>query len=328
MMRGARGASLMSATEDNSLIDQRTGMRVPATWLTMCASAALALLLAGCIALAIGATPARIGFAVFTMIFAAAVLATALVRLGRNGAARAASGAVERGAGGQLDTEVDRTAELSELSHHLIRVSEEEKARLARELHDTLGSNLTAINMDLNWINKRLPPERPELRERLQRSLHLLAETVELKHEVIEGLRPSNLDNLGLAHAMRSHCREFTRRTGLPCEVQVDEDFDDLDPNWAIALYRIAQESLTNVTRHAAASSVSLHLVRETAGIRLRIIDDGRGMPAGTASSRISHGVLGMRERMRQVGGSVTFGSADPGTVVDAFIPVSTPQGN
>ena len=87
----------------------------------------------------------------------------------------------------------------------------------------------------------------PELRERLQRSLQMLAETVELKHEVIEGLRPSHLDNLGLAYAMRSHCREFTRRSGVPCEVTVEEDFDDLDPAWSIALYRIAQEALTNV---------------------------------------------------------------------------------
>ena len=147
-----------------------------------------------------------------------------------------------------------RTAELTELSQHLIRVSEEEKAKLARELHDTLGSNLTAINMDLNWIQRRLPEGSREVRERLQRVLQMLAETVELKHEVIEGLRPSHLDNLGLAFAMRSHCREFTRRTGLPCDVDVHEDFDDLDPAWSIALYRIAQEALTNITKHAQAT--------------------------------------------------------------------------
>ena len=90
-----------------------------------------------------------------------------------------------------------RTAELTELSQHLLRVSEEEKAKLARELHDTLGSNLTAINMDLNWIQRRLPEGTREIKERLQRVLQMLTETVELKHEVIEGLRPSHLDNLG-----------------------------------------------------------------------------------------------------------------------------------
>src|SRR6185436_9369375 len=157
-----------------------------------------------------------------------------------------------------------RTAELTELSQHLIRVSEEEKAKLARELHDTLGSNLTAINMDLNWMQRRLPEgTRDEVKERLQRVMQMLTETVELKHEVIEGLRPSHLDNLGLAFAMRSHCREFTRRTGLPCDIEVEEDFDDLDPAWSIAFYRIVQEALTNITKHAQATQVRITLARE-----------------------------------------------------------------
>ncbi len=265
-----------------------------------------------------------VGIAVFTTVLTVGVLIGLQTLLRRYVAARArAEGALVE-ANQQLNRQVEeRTAELSELSQHLISVSEEEKARIARELHDTLGSNLTAINMDLNWINKRLPAEQPELRERLQRSLQMLSDTVELKHEVIEGLRPSHLDNLGLAYAMRTHCREFTRRTGVPCDVQVNEDFDDLDPSWSIALYRIAQEALTNVTRHACAQSVQVHLSRSEDGIRLRIIDDGAGIPEGAVSRAKSHGLVGMRERMRQIGGAIRFGT-DPvrgGTVVDAFIP-------
>lgn len=216
-----------------------------------------------------------------------------------------------------------RTAELTELSQHLIRVSEEEKAKLARELHDTLGSNLTAINMDLNWIQRRLPEGVREVRERLQRVLQMLAETVELKHEVIEGLRPSHLDNLGLAFAMRSHCREFTRRTGLPCEVDVQEDFDDLDPSWSIAFYRIAQEALTNITKHAQATRVRIALIREGEGVRLRIMDDGIGLADESLSKPKSHGVVGMRERMRQMGGrfAIHRPPSGKGTVVEAFIP-------
>jgi signal transduction histidine kinase len=223
------------------------------------------------------------------------------------------------------ETVEQRTAELTELSQHLIRVSEEEKAKLARELHDTLGSNLTAINMDLNWIQRRLPEGAREVKERLQRALKMLGETVELKHEVIEGLRPSHLDNLGLAFAMRSHCREFTRRTGLPCEVDVQEDFDDLDPAWSIAFYRIAQESLTNIAKHAQASKVRIVLAREDGGIRLRIIDDGVGVAEESLSKPKSHGVVGMRERMRQMGGRFQIRKPDegPGTLVEAFIPAT-----
>jgi signal transduction histidine kinase len=151
----------------------------------------------------------------------------------------------------------------------------------------------------------------------------MLTETVELKHEVIEGLRPSHLDNLGLAFAMRSHCREFTRRTGLPCEVDVQEDFDDLDPAWSIAFYRIAQESLTNITKHAQASRVRIALTREAGGIRLRITDDGIGLADESLGKPKSHGVVGMRERMRQMGGKfqIRRPEAGPGTVVEAFIP-------
>jgi signal transduction histidine kinase len=218
-----------------------------------------------------------------------------------------------------------RTAELTELSQHLLRVSEEEKAKLARELHDTLGSNLTAINMDLNWIQRRLPEGTREVKDRLQRVLQMLTETVELKHEVIEGLRPSHLDNLGLAFAMKSHCREFTRRTGLPCEVEVQEDFDDLDPAWSIAFYRIAQESLTNITKHAQASRVRIALTREQGGIRLRIVDDGVGVAEESLSKPKSHGIVGMRERMRQMGGTFQIRRPEEGTgtVVEAFIPAA-----
>jgi signal transduction histidine kinase len=230
------------------------------------------------------------------------------------------------GANQVLNEQVEqRTAELTELSQHLIRVSEEEKAKLARELHDTLGSNLTAINMDLNWIQRRLPDGTREIKERLQRALKMLTETVELKHEVIEGLRPSHLDNLGLAFAMRSHCREFTRRTGLPCDVDVQEDFDDLDPAWSIAFYRIAQESLTNIAKHAQATKVRVILAREDGGIRLRIIDDGVGVAEESLSKPKSHGIVGMRERMRQMGGRFQIRKPEEGTgtIVEAFIPAT-----
>jgi signal transduction histidine kinase len=247
-----------------------------------------------------------------------------LLRLVRSQiAANAETAEALRLADQRIDAQVEaRTAELTALSQHLLRTSEEEKSRIARELHGTLGSNLTAINMDLNWIGKRLP-DAPELRDRLQRALKMLTDTVEMKHEMIEGLRPSHLDNLGLGFAVRSHCREFTQRTGLPCEVMVQEDFDEIDPAWSIALYRVMQEALVNVARHARAHSVQVRLQREVAGLRLRVLDDGAGIPAEMVTRASSLGLAGMRERMRQVGGSVHFSGnpSNAGTIVDAFIP-------
>ena len=213
-----------------------------------------------------------------------------------------------------------RAAELTELSRHLFQVAEQEKAELARELHDTFGSNLTAINMDLNWIAKRLPPERSELRERLQRALGMLSETVRSTQEVIDRLRPSQLDNLGLAVALRSHCRELAQRIGCSCEFEATEDFETLDRMHSIALYRVAQEALANAEKHAQASSIQVDLRREDNGIRLRIWDDGVGLPDELNTG--SHGMAAMRERIEALGGTLTVtGARERGTQVDAFIP-------
>jgi signal transduction histidine kinase len=122
---------------------------------------------------------------------------------------------------------------------------------------------------------------------------------------------------------MRSHCREFTRRTGLPCDIEVHEDFDDLDPSWSIAFYRIAQEALTNIAKHAQATHVKITLAREPDGVRLRIADDGVGLTDEALAKPKSHGVVGMRERVREMGGTFAIRrpSSGRGTVVEAFIP-------
>jgi signal transduction histidine kinase len=213
-----------------------------------------------------------------------------------------------------------RAAELTQLSRHLIRVAEEEKAQLARELHDTFGSNLTAINMDLNWIAKRLPPDRSELREKLQRALHMLRETVRSTQEVIDRLRPSQLDNLGLAVALQSHCSDLAQRVSCTCEFEATEDFETLDRMHSIALYRVAQEALENAEKHAHASTIQVDLRREENGIRLRIWDDGVGLP--DEMNTASHGMAAMRERIEALGGTLTVtGVRERGTQVDAFIP-------
>jgi signal transduction histidine kinase len=171
-----------------------------------------------------------------------------------------------------------RTEQLSVLSRHLISVAEEEKARLARELHDEMGANLTAISIDLNAVSDRLKPDQPELAGMLERARATLVDTVQLKRRIVENLRPSLLDNLGLSAALHSYCDDFGRITGLDCEALVDGDVDAAGPVHAIAVFRIVQEALNNVAKYARAHHVIVHLAREGASLSLEVIDDGVGI--------------------------------------------------
>ena len=221
-----------------------------------------------------------------------------------------------------------RTAQLSRLAHHLIRATEREKAKLARALHDELGSNLTAVNLDVAAVEGKLQASEPALALRLRRALDALRAVVALSRRVIEELRPSALDNMGLAEAIQGHCDEFTRRTGLPCATQLDDDLGEIDPDRSIALFRVVQESLANAARHARPTGIRLSLRREENGLGLRIVDDGVGIAADVLDQPLAHGVLGMRERISMIGG--TFGvrrvEDGRGTVVEAFVPCAAPN--
>lgn len=270
-----------------------------------------------------------VGVAFITTLVASAVVLGLYRLLRRYLSAREQAEQALRQSNVQLNhTVAERTAKLAELSQHLLRVAEEEKAKVARDLHDTLGSNLTAINMDLNWVFKRLPESPPELRERLHRALQMLTTTVELKRNLIEGLRPSHLDSLGLGFAMRTLCDEFAKRTGVHSELDAVEDFEDLDPTLSIAIYRIAQEALTNTAKHAQARHTHLQLRREGSGVRLTIRDDGRGITPEAMAKPKSHGLTGMRERVHQLGGWMDIhpGPDGVGTVIEAYFPMSAPE--
>lgn len=219
---------------------------------------------------------------------------------------------------------VKRTDQLAVLSRHLITVSEDEKSRLARELHDEMGANLTSISMDLNAVVQRLSASAPELATQLRHAKATLLDTVELKRRIVENLRPSLLDNLGLCAAIQSYCEEFSRISSVPCETNVEVDFDAHEPILTIALFRIVQESLTNITKYAKAGKVSVTLRRSDNGLILRILDDGIGIAADTLSKPMSHGLLGMRERALLLGGTLNIrrGRNDKGTCVEAIIPL------
>jgi signal transduction histidine kinase len=217
-----------------------------------------------------------------------------------------------------------RTEQLSVLSRHLISVSEEEKARLARELHDELGANLTAINIDLNAVADHLRTERPQLAAMLDRARATLVDTVELKRRIVENLRPSMLDHLGLTSALHNYCGEYGRVTGLDCDVLIEGHVDAAGPMQSIAVFRIVQESLNNIAKYAEARQVIVQLAREGELLALEVIDDGIGIEADAASKPKSHGLLGMRERALLLGGSLQIkrGVGGRGTCVVALIPV------
>ncbi|WP_338763525.1 CHASE3 domain-containing protein [Massilia sp. METH4] len=228
-----------------------------------------------------------------------------------------------------------RTEQLSVLSRHLISISEDEKSRLSRELHDEMGANLTSISMDIGAVLLQVQKTQPELAAQLKRARATLVETVELKRRIIEDLRPSLLDNLGLCAAIDSYTDDFTRMTKLPCDTEIGPEIDGIvregDSSLSIALFRIVQESLTNIRKYAKASRVSVTLTRTKEGIVLRIIDDGIGIATDTLAKPMSHGILGMRERALLLGGTLTLrrGRGDKGTCIEARIPLKNraPEG-
>jgi two-component system sensor histidine kinase UhpB len=210
------------------------------------------------------------------------------------------------------------------LSVFLQTVREEERKRIARELHDELGQTLTALRIDLNWLEERLPGAEPRITDKLAAMESLLNKTVDSMRRISEDLRPGMLDDLGLAAAIEHHVEKFTEQTGIPCELTMRQDDFDLDEQIATAVFRILQESLTNVTRHAAASRVSIEVQESGDEIRLTVQDDGCGLPDKKDRRRNSYGLIGMHERVKMLGGYLEISSAPgKGTRIEAVIPVA-----
>lgn len=221
----------------------------------------------------------------------------------------------------KLDSQVrERTAELTDLARHLTSVREDERAHLARELHDELGAQLTAAKLDLARA-KRLAARGapPELEERLRHLGQLLDESVNLKRRIVEDLRPSALANLGLTAALEILVRELGERSGLKIEAHCCEM--EADANGQLAVYRLVQESLNNIVKHARAREVTLTMTHDGRQLHVRVRDDGCGFnPAAVPTGH--HGLLGLRYRMESLGGALLVESRpDGGTVVEARLP-------
>lgn len=217
-----------------------------------------------------------------------------------------------------------RTAELSDLASYLTNTREAEKERLARELHDELGALLTAARMDVAWIARKLDPAAfAEYRERFDRLLETLDSGIALKRRIIEGLRPPLLKELGVVAALRTLGEEFAQNSGIAITLDLPDADPDLPQEAALALFRIAQEALTNIRRHARARSVKLGLRTEAEGIRLSVEDDGVGFDASSPKGR-HHGLAGMRHRVQMFSGAFRVDSVPgAGTRIVATLPAA-----
>lgn len=205
--------------------------------------------------------------------------------------------------------------ELRDLSARVIEAREEEKTRIARELHDELGQLLTALKMDLAWLRERLPAGQVEITDKVGQMHVILEQTVNSTRRIAADLRPLMLDDLGLADAAGWLVNDFSTRSGLRCEVQITESgaFEQLEGGIATAVYRALQESLTNIARHSGAKNVWIALAIDDGLLRLEVEDDGKGFAAEDLSKTRSLGLKGMRERMAYLGGSLDIARAPRG---------------
>jgi signal transduction histidine kinase len=218
----------------------------------------------------------------------------------------------------------ERTSELAELSTYLQGVREEEKSRLARDIHDELGGILVSAKMDVSNVAQSIAGHDPVSAKRLERALATLDDGVSMKRRIIEELRPTLLDNLGLVAAIDWQVHEVCDNAGLKCELNLAEDASDVPPGVGIALFRIVQEALTNILKYAGAKTVTIDLMRDDDGISLIIGDDGIGLPERASRDRLSHGITGMRQRVRALAGEFAIhGEPRRGTQIEVWIPLS-----
>ncbi|MDH5763932.1 MAG: GAF domain-containing sensor histidine kinase [Nitrospinota bacterium] len=226
----------------------------------------------------------------------------------------------------QLEDQVEkRTEQLRDLSNRLQTIREEEKARIAREVHDELGQSLTALKLDLAWVERRLHEPEEAVREKIKSLYDLIESTIERVQIISAELRPRILDVLGVCEALRWQTGEFQERTGIMCELTIRPDALVLDPERSTTLFRIYQEALTNVARHAEASRIDVRCEQFSDRVELEVIDNGQGIDEKKVSDSHSLGLAGMRERALVWGGDVHIaGQPDRGTRLFVRIPTAS----
>ncbi|HPC36052.1 MAG TPA: PAS domain-containing sensor histidine kinase [Candidatus Marinimicrobia bacterium] len=217
----------------------------------------------------------------------------------------------------------DSRDQFRNLSAHLQSVREEERSYIAREIHDELGQALTALKMDLIWINKRLTSAQSEIAEKINSMFDLIDKTIQTIRRISTDLRPGLLDDLGLTAAIEWYCEDFQNRTGIHCDLHLRPAEIETDQERSIAIFRILQETLTNVARHAYASEVKVNLKIKDHALEMKIVDNGIGITDSQVNDPQNLGLVGLRERVYPWNGHITIkGRPQKGTTVLVFIPL------
>jgi PAS domain S-box-containing protein len=213
--------------------------------------------------------------------------------------------------------------QLRNLTTYLQKIGEVERTNIAREIHDELGLGLTVLKMDLSWLRKRLPENEMPLREKADTMTQLIDKTIQTVKKISTELRPGLLYDLGLAAAIEWQAEEFQKRTGIQCKVTIDPVDITFDRDRNTAIYRIFQEALTNVARHAQATEVNVSLRQRDGQLELNVRDNGRGITEKELANTKSFGLIGIRERVKIFGGGHTMkGVPGKGTTVAVKIPL------
>jgi two-component system sensor histidine kinase UhpB len=221
----------------------------------------------------------------------------------------------------------ERNHQLRALSERAITAQEEERKNIARSLHDDTGQALSMLIINLERLENRLPVDESELRSKLEASRKLASDSLTELRKIVYGLRPSILDDLGLIPAIRWYSRSVLEANGVQVRMSLPEEPIELPSHLATTLFRVAQEGINNIMRHAGARTTDICLTLDHSGVNLRIQDDGQGFDphqaAGQAVNLQHLGLLGMQERAELVGGNVTVESVPgKGTRLQVFVPL------
>ena len=225
----------------------------------------------------------------------------------------------------EMNARLERSNEESRgLYRHLQSVREEEKKSIARDIHDELGQVLTALKMDVAWLRQIAPEDMKPVIDKAKEMSDSIDGILRAVKRISAELRPQMLDDLGLTAAIEWQVREFDKRTGIKCELKLASEDAETDKEVATAIFRILQEALTNVARHAGATKVGVSLRRKDGGLILRVRDNGKGIREEQLSSPRSFGLIGVRERASSHGGEAEIvGTPGIGTVVTVRIPAA-----